>query len=92
MFQHITVSRGGQPVIYDAVADGVGHCQAELRDAPCGYLSITVSAGARSQSAAVKQTRTSTPAQELQTGAECFCFGPRIATLHGNVYSSASGS
>ena len=49
MFRHVIVSRRGQPAIYDAVADGVGHCQAEVRDAPFGNLSIALSC-ARSQS------------------------------------------
>lgn len=70
MFRHVTVSRRGQPAIYDAVADGVGRCRAEVRDAPSGNLSIALCAHVLQ----CRQPRARTPAQELQTGAECFCF------------------
>lgn len=91
MFQRVSVSTGGQPTIYDAVADGVDtvklRCGTRL---PATYRYPCFDA--RSQKGCISDRRARTPAQELQTGAKCCCFGPRIATLHGNVHSSACGS
>jgi hypothetical protein len=50
------------------VADGVGRCQAEVRDVPSGNLSIALACSRQ----CIFDRRASTPAQEPHTGAKCF--------------------
>lgn len=73
---HVSVSTAGQLAIYDAVADGVGYCQAEVRDARSRQLIDSLRSVLRTLSNGLhlRQTRASTPAQELQTDAGSVLF------------------